>query len=282
MKKIWVLLISIILVLSIGCTVKYPVVGSFSNYNEVYKGQVDSNLLTGASHIEVNGQITNAKCFGGSTVTYIPPISYLIPVCEGQRGIATLNCDDGRVVEAHWVARSCKTGFGFGYDQKGNKFTFAFGMTETEAKEYIEKELKIAATKPDLPPIYKPKEVRKEKGFNTGTGFFVSNDGYLVTNYHVVEDSKRILVITSEKKEFEAEIIKGDPANDVALLKIQAKTKAIPIYDQIQLLKGEEVFTLGYPLIQIQGQEQKATFGRINSLSGIGDDIRFMQIDVPV
>ena len=40
--------------------------------------------------------------------------------------------------------------------------------------------------------------------------------------------------------------------------------------------------TLGYPLVHIQGQEQKATFGHVNSLSGSDDDIRFMQIDVPV
>jgi len=39
---------------------------------------------------------------------------------------------------------------------------------------------------------------------------------------------------------------------------------------------------LGYPLITIQGQEQKATFGKVNALSGIQDDIRFLQIDVPI
>lgn len=40
--------------------------------------------------------------------------------------------------------------------------------------------------------------------------------------------------------------------------------------------------TLGYPLVALQGQSQKASFGRVNSLSGIQDDIRFIQIDVPV
>jgi len=181
MKKILIFFISTIWILSMGCSVKYPVIGSFSNYNEVFKGQVDSNLLTGTSYIEVNAQVTNVKCFGNSSVTYIPPISYILPVCRGQRGIAMLRCDDGRIVDSHWIAQSCTSGFGSGYDQKGNRFTFTFGMTETEAKAYIDKELTIAATKPDLPPIYKPKETRKEKGFNTGTGFFVSNDGYLIT-----------------------------------------------------------------------------------------------------
>jgi S1-C subfamily serine protease len=282
MKRFIIFMTSILWMLSIGCSVKYPVVGSFSNYNEVFKGQVDSNLLTGTSHIEVNGQVTNVKCLGSSTVTYIPPISYILPICEGQRGIATLNCDDGRIVDAHWIAQSCKSGFGSGYDQNGNKFTFTFGMTEVEAKAYIEKELKIATAKPDLPPVYKPKETRKEKGFNTGTGFFVSTDGYLITNYHVIEDSKKILVLTTDNKEFDAQVINGDPANDVALLKISGETKPLFFVDQNRTSKGEDVFTLGYPLIEIQGQEQKATFGRVNSLSGIAGDIRFIQIDVPV
>ena len=44
---------------------------------------------------------------------------------------------------------------------------------------------------------------------------------------------------------------------------------------------ADEVFTLGYPLPQIEGTAQKATFGRINALSGVGDDVRFLQIDVP-
>jgi len=88
--------------------------------------------------------------------------------------------------------------------------------------------------------------------------------------------------LTTDNIEFEAQIIKGDPANDVALLKVLAETKPLPFFDQSRISKGEEVFTLGYPLMLIQGQEQKATFGRINSLSGITDDFRFMQIDVPV
>lgn len=273
---------STIWILLIGCSVKYPVVGSFSNYNEVFKGQVDSNLLTGTSYIEVNGQVTKVKCIGNSTVTYIPPISYILPVCQGQRGIAMLRCDDGRVVEAHWIARSCTSGMGSGYDQHGNKFTFTFGLSEEEAQKYIENESRIASKRPELPPPYKPKETRKEKGFNTGTGFFITNDGYLITNYHVIEDSRMVLVLTEDKKELEAEVVKGDRANDVALLKVNAKTNAIPFSVQSNFSKGEEVFTLGYPLIVIQGQEQKATFGRINSLSGIADDIRFIQIDVPV
>lgn len=282
MKTYWILFISVILLTCNACTVKYPVVGSFEEYNEVFKGNVVADLSKGTAYIEVEGKVSNVRCYGNAKVTYIPLISYFLPVCEGQSGIANLRCYDGRIFEATYTILSCGgTGYGSGFDQKGNRVTFTFGMAEAEAQEYIQKERKVASQKPELPPIYEPKETRKEKGFSTGTGFFVSNDGYLITNYHVIEDSKKITVITIDKRELEARIIKTDPPNDVALLKVDTETKALPLSGHT-LSKGEEVFTLGYPLITVQGQEQKATFGRINSLSGIADDIRFIQIDVPV
>ena len=271
----------ILIILSTGCAVhypKFPAVASFNDYNEVFKGYVVLNPRTATSYIEAEGQVTKIKCSGNSRITYRPHGSS----CKDMGGKAEITCDDGRIIHADFALFSCTQGAGSGYDQKGNKLVFVFGMTEFKAKEYIEKELRIAAKKPVLPPIYKPKETRKEKGFSTGTGFFVSTDGYLITNYHVIEDSKRVLVVTLDNKEIEAQVIKVDPANDVALLKVKATTKPLPFADQTNLSKGEEVFTLGYPLIMIQGQEQKATFGRINSLSGIADDIRFIQIDVPI
>ncbi len=48
------------------------------------------------------------------------------------------------------------------------------------------------------------------------------------------------------------------------------------------LNKGDEVFTLGFPLVSLQGQAVKATFGHVNALSGLNDDLRFAQVDVPI
>lgn len=127
-----------------------------------------------------------------------------------------------------------------------------------------------------------PKETRKEKGFSSGTGFFISKDGYLITNFHVVEDAKEIIITNSKGEEHTAKYIRGDSANDVALLKVETEAIAAPIAAYANVTKGDEVFTLGYPLIQIQGQEQKATFGRINALSGFKNDVHFLQIDVPI
>lgn len=132
------------------------------------------------------------------------------------------------------------------------------------------------------PRLYKPKETRKKKGINTGTGFFVSKDGYIITNYHVVDGTKQIVVVTNDNKILTAKYVKGDPSNDIALLKVNTTSKPLKVISDKSLAKGETVFTLGYPMVDIQGQEQKATSGRINALSGIQGDIRFVQIDVPL
>jgi len=153
-------------------------------------------------------------------------------------------------------------------------------MNEAEALAYIEEAREIVADKPDL-PAYRPKETRAREGFASGTGFFVSSIGHLITNFHVVEDANEIS-ISWEGKLFPATVVSLDSANDVALLKIEANTPAIPVSSSSQLERGEEIMTLGYPLIAIQGQSQKASFGRVNSLSGIQDDIRFIQIDAPI
>ena len=153
-------------------------------------------------------------------------------------------------------------------------------MKQAEALAYIESVKTEEAAKPAL-PVYNPKDVRHEMGYSTGTGFFVSTDGQLVTNFHVVEDSSDISVVW-KGKEVKAAVLKLDSANDIALLKIDAVTPPLHVPDSRYVEKAEDVMTLGYPLITLIGQEQKASFGRINALSGIQGDIRYLQIDVPI
>lgn len=131
------------------------------------------------------------------------------------------------------------------------------------------------------PQIIEIKEAPLGRKSVTGTGFFVSADGHLVTNYHVVEGNDEIFGYYNDKL-VPAKFIKGDPANDLALLKIEGTTTPLPILYSGAVDKGEQVMTLGYPLIEFQGQEQKATFGRINSFTGHSGDVRFYQIDLPV
>ena len=262
----------------LACTVTYKVAGRFESHNEVFRGDIVHDLSTGTAFIRAKGEVTGIICEGSSYVTYIPPYSI---GCAGQRGKADLVCSDGRTVDTNWRATSCTSGHGRGTDKRGSVFLFAFGLTEKEAEDYVAKALPKAKKNPPL-PVYRPKEVRKKKGFSTGTGFFVSTNGHFITNHHVVDGAKSVVVFASNGKGYPATVIISDPANDVTLAKIETKSKPLPLAIDSEVKKGSEVLTLGYPLIAIQGQEQKATFGRVNALSGFKDDIRFYQIDVPI
>jgi TPR repeat protein len=118
------------------------------------------------------------------------------------------------------------------------------------------------------------------KGF--GTGFFLSTDGVVVTNHHVIASGNRFEIYLPGSATTPARVLRTDPVNDVAILKADIQSKPIPITPSFTLNRGEEVLTLGYPAPTVQGAQQKATFGRINATSGVQDDVRFVQIDTPI
>lgn len=121
-----------------------------------------------------------------------------------------------------------------------------------------------------------------DKKVSVGTAFFVTNDCHAVTNHHVVHEASEIFLKIGSNEPVKAEIVASDPRNDIAILKGNCSSAPLSLNKIASSLKGQSVFTLGYPLIEVQGQELKASFGHINSDSGIGGDIRMFQIDVPV
>jgi len=83
----------------------------------------------------------------------------------------------------------------------------------------------------------------------SGSGVIVSDDGYIVTNNHVVENADKIEVILTDNRSFEAKVIGRDPNTDLALLKVSAT--GLPVVklgnsDNVQV--GEWVLAVGYPL----------------------------------
>ena len=122
----------------------------------------------------------------------------------------------------------------------------------------------------------------KRKSSNSGTGFVISENGLIVTSEHVIKDAKNIEIVLRNGSKLKAVVLNKDPINDVAILKVDLKSSYLKLISSRSKNKGDEVFTLGYPLVSLQGQEQKATFGRINALSGVKGDVRYMQVDVPI
>tara|TARA_B100001971_G_C18251778_1_gene578838 strand:+ start:1709 stop:2863 length:1155 start_codon:yes stop_codon:yes gene_type:complete len=115
----------------------------------------------------------------------------------------------------------------------------------------------------------------------TGSGFVVTDDGYLLTNHHVVKDGNRFL-IKAENGCYDAKLVKINEKDDLALLKVDGSFDALPIMDSEKSRLGQEVYTVGFPNISLQGLSPKLTKGSISSTTGMHDDPRFFQVSVPV
>jgi S1-C subfamily serine protease len=124
---------------------------------------------------------------------------------------------------------------------------------------------------------------------SSGSGFFITSDGVIATNAHVVENAKSIQINVSNgtsSNDYIAKVLLVDKNNDVALLKIEdPKFKSLSTIPYVLRNKadiGEKVFTIGYPLNDVMGSNYKVTDGILSSASGIADDIRYFQISVPI
>jgi TPR repeat protein len=115
----------------------------------------------------------------------------------------------------------------------------------------------------------------------TGTGFLITRNGYLVTNYHVVKDCGKMRVQTAAGL-LDAALVRVDAASDLALLKVNGAFDALPVVSSRGARMGATVATVGFPNIGLQGFEPKLSKGDISSLAGIQDDVRYFQISVPV
>ena len=119
------------------------------------------------------------------------------------------------------------------------------------------------------------------KLIGNGSGFFITHDGYLISNAHVVEGATQVRLVTSGGL-ISAKVVRVDSANDLALLKTEGKFSPLPIAASRGVKLGSTVATVGFPNISLQGFSPKLAKGEIASLSGAGDDARYFQISVPV
>ena len=115
----------------------------------------------------------------------------------------------------------------------------------------------------------------------TGTGFFITEDGYLISNYHVVKDATKVRLLTSQGK-VDAQVVQVDAADDLVLLKTEGDFTALPIVSSRTSALGGTVATVGFPNPRLQGFYPKLAKGEIAALAGAADDPRYFQISVPV
>ena len=99
----------------------------------------------------------------------------------------------------------------------------------------------------------------------SGSGFIITDDGYILTNYHVVEGAETITVTTYGGDSYDAELVGRDESNDIAVLKVDAKGLApVTIGDSGDLRVGDEVIAIGNPLGELTFS---LTGGRVSALN---------------
>lgn len=149
---------------------------------------------------------------------------------------------------------------------------------------------------PGLPPLpfSAPGQGRGQEGQSeeeaptaqgAGSGFFISADGYIVTNNHVVEDATEIKVRLADQRELTARVVGTDAATDLAVIKVEgADFPFVSFEDQAQPRVGDWVIAIGNPL----GLGGTATAGIVSALSrqnidpGSAGYVDFLQIDAAI
>jgi S1-C subfamily serine protease len=182
------------------------------------------------------------------------------------------------------------------YDFKGKK-THAIGeysnrILEMMAKEFDEEE------KMEFVKIYPAKSASETSDNSsisdielksTGSGFVISGN-VIATNYHVVSDAEKIKVLLNVNgafEEYSARILSTDKTNDLALLTIK-DDKFRPLSSAPYSIianavdVGTSVFTMGYPMSNVLGNEVKITDGIISSKTGYEGDAVTYQISAPI
>ncbi|MCR4569896.1 MAG: Do family serine endopeptidase [Bacteroidales bacterium] len=133
-------------------------------------------------------------------------------------------------------------------------FTYA-AETAVEAVVYVEVTVQSRSMYQSIDPFfrfffgdeYDQPRSREQKG--SGSGVIIRQDGYIVTNNHVVQDATKITVTLNNNEQYEATVVGTDAATDVAIIKIDANgLPTLPLGDSDQLRLGEWVLAIGSPL----------------------------------
>lgn len=120
----------------------------------------------------------------------------------------------------------------------------------------------------------------------SGTGFIIDKRGYLATNNHVTEGARGIYVCLQKDgvwKSYNAILVKDDPTNDLSIIKIDddafVQFSSLPYNFTTQVEDvAADIYTLGYPRVNVMGTDIKYTAGAINSKTGIQGDPTHYQI----
>ena len=121
-------------------------------------------------------------------------------------------------------------------------------------------------------------------GVTSGSGFVLTEDGYIVSNYHVVADAKTISVVFNDGTKYIGKFVGGDESNDIALVKVEAeKLHPVTIGSSDALVVGDQVAAIGNPLGELAST---LTVGYVSAKDRIvttdGTQINMLQTDAAI
>ncbi len=191
---------------------------------------------------------------------------------EGQRDVVA-----PQAAGSDSLAVLCASGSKSGSDESRNSTTIREGSRVTAAVQVAKVDTNTAMSAAD---IYEA-NVNSTVGITTevttnyfgyttttpasGSGFILTEDGYIVTNYHVIQNSTSIKVALYDGSSFDATVVGYDDSNDIAVLKIDAEgLNPVILGDSSQMRVGEDVLAIGNPLGELTFS---LTGGRISALN---------------
>ena len=174
--------------------------------------------------------------------------------------------------------------------ETGRAFT-RIAREVTPAVVSIRAEQEVTRTMPDLgpfefffgPQFRRPETPSPRYQLSQGSGFIVTEDGYIFTNNHVVQEAASIRVTLKDGREFDAEVVGTDPDTEIALIKIDGEDlPAAPLGDSDAIEVGEWAIAIGNPF----GLQESVTIGIISATGrdrvGIADFENFIQTDAAI
>ncbi|MAF94841.1 MAG: hypothetical protein CMM60_03695 [Rhodospirillaceae bacterium] len=243
---------------------------------EILTGKAEYTGSTARS-ITLEGVTSTLSCTGYAELTK------QMPGGKGSIGATELLCRDGRKIIGQFVYDSMVSGYGSGADSKKNRYLFIFGR-------------KLDVTANSLQAKF-TELLEREEGRNSdkfgngggsrtrksgGTGFVISDQGHILTNFHVVESCNEVRGKIGAETE-KLTIVASDRSNDLAVLKIGSFVGEVAKFRGDQSVRaGDSMIVVGYPLQGLLTSLPSVTTGAVTALAGIGDDIRYYQISAPV
>ena len=193
-------------------------------------------------------------------------------------GHGVLSCNDGSRIQMQYTKIGFASGYGFGNSSNGDTVRFTFGLSPDQSTPYLGNNAPQAVAGAAAPSAPGPITTK-----GTGSGFFITRQGHLLTNAHVVNDCKEVAVARVGGGSSAATIVAKDRQNDLALLRVDTPVSSVAaLRSGRPLRQGETVVAYGFPLTGLVSSGGTLTTGTVSALTGIEDDARFLQVSTQI